>query len=221
MNEIRPWGQWVDKQWSGFWKWAGNNRYWIVSIFVSVASAPGDAGYISRYINPVFAYMWNFAVDAATEMAMYAFVLIWRKQLAKWRKILSPLLLLSHFAMFYFAVVFAHAEFELQLPGQLPYLYWSLAAFGPAGLTTLAISQALMETRTKAAKGDTKPAPLREPSKTEKVRVFAKFAGNGTELTTDSWNAALQKAGYTPDKPSTARYWVDKAQPERVKAGEQ
>lgn len=194
-----------------WWQWIKNNRYWLVSIFVSIASAPGDGGYISRFIHPVFAYTWNFAVDAATEMAMHAFVSIWRRPSGKLRKWLSVLLLLSHLAMFYFAVVFAHAEFVLQLPGQAPYLYWSLAAFGPAGLTTLAIAQALMETRTKTTKSATKAAKLREPTAREKGIVLAGFNGDGAALTVDSWNVALKDAGYTPDKPSTARYWVDKA----------
>jgi hypothetical protein len=218
MTERRWWG-WckpVHNWWSSkAWPWITANRYWLVSIFVSVASAPGDGGYISRYIHPAFAYTWNFAVDAATEMAMHAFVSIWRRPSSRLRKWFSILLLLCHFAMFYFAVVFAHAEFVLKQPDQASYLHWSLAAFGPGGLTTLAIAQALMETRTKTTTTKKSPPPLRDPTVQDKRHVLASLNGDGAMLTVDSWNAALNTAGFVSDNPSTARHWVEKAKDAR------
>jgi hypothetical protein len=59
------------------------------------------------------------------------------------------------------------------------------------------------------------PAELREASTADRQRIFAGFNGNRGELTIESWNAALIRDGKKPDAPSTAQYWVDKAQEEQ------
>ena len=59
------------------------------------------------------------------------------------------------------------------------------------------------------------PAPLLAPKPQDKSDILAGLNGDRAGLTVDLWNAALVKAGFTPDNPSTARYWIDKA-----KAGE-
>jgi len=65
------------------------------------------------------------------------------------------------------------------------------------------------------AQGPRRPPPLCDPTPQDKSEVLAGFGNNGAMLTVESWNAALNKAGYASDKTSTARYWIKKAQKER------
>jgi hypothetical protein len=147
-------------------------RLWIVAIVISIASSPGDGGYLARFLPAAFAYGFNFAVDAATELAGYAFVTIQRDgSVSKRRRWLSWLLLPFQFGMLYYAIVFAHAEFATTQPDTAPYLLWSLASFGPAALTGLGIAQAVIDTKKRTRKSNTEPKQS-EP-KPEPVPVLA------------------------------------------------
>ena len=197
------------------WSWCVRNRLWLVSVFISVASAPGDGGYLDRFLPFVFAYAVNFGVDAATELIGYAFVSVWRDgRSSKTRKWIASLLVPLHFGMFYFAVVFAHRQFQLLQPQELPLLLWSLAAFAPAALTGLGIAQGVTETTAKKPKSDTepaKPAPRHRATIAEWREIYPNLNGDRADLTADCVNDLLWSRGFERLPASTARGWAKEA----------
>lgn len=55
------------------------------------------------------------------------------------------------------------------------------------------------------------PKPQRRrATASEKAVILSNLDGKRAELDADSFNAALEAAGYEPDPPSTARYWAKK-----------
>lgn len=53
--------------------------------------------------------------------------------------------------------------------------------------------------------------PRRRATASEKTAILAQLDGGRAELTADSFNIALEAAGYEPDPQGTARYWANKA----------
>ena len=177
------------------WSWCVRNRLWLVSVFISIASAPGDGGYLTRFVPAAFAYTWNFAVDAATELIGYAFVAIQKDgRISAGRKRLSWLLIPFQFGLLYYAIVFAHAEFATQRPDTAPYLLWSLASFGPAALTGLGIAQAVTDTKPTKRTSETGTESEPEPS----------FACGWCGRSFGSQNALNSHRGRCKAKPSEA-----------------
>lgn len=176
-------GRWLGVHWAEGKVWAWKNRFWIAAIAVSIASSPGDGGFISRFMNPFLAYTMNFVIDGVTEFFGHTFMM-YRSDTQEGkardrRKAWSWVLLVPLFGMNYFQIVFSHQEYALRRPEMPAYLLWSLAAFAPAALIGLFIAQALTDAGAKKVK------------KVEERPVVVPIADPLPELSTEARREAL------------------------------